>query len=111
MTKKLNVKIHKGGDNNRVILDCIGSYNAGKVHFTARDLEGWLQVQRAFLPGIGAKYCLIKDVTESDVYHVSEDGETFTISLEWVEVHELQPNESDIKSMLHNPDDLENLFN
>lgn len=104
MKQKINVVIHKTGSNNGFILECTGETNAGKAQFSPRDLEGYLNMKKAFTPMSAEGYKLLKDETEPNTFHVSEDGgKTFTLSLEWVEVHNLETPVSN--------DDLKDVFN
>jgi hypothetical protein len=108
MKKKINVKIHKNGDTSRVLLDSIGTMNEGKVIFSARDVEGYINIQKAFTPTMGKGYCIIPDKDEPNTYHISEDGgKTFTLSLEWVEVMELQNDADDITESLNGMPDID----
>jgi hypothetical protein len=102
---KLNVVIHKTGTANNNLLDSIGNYNEGKIDFSPRDLEGWFTVEKAYLPTTRKDHCLIKDETEPNLYHVSEDGgKSYTLSIEWVEVYEIQSEPA-------TADDLKDIFN
>lgn len=92
MKQKINVVIHKTGSENSFILDCIGQLNSGKSLFTIRDLEGYLNMKKSFLPYLGKGYCIVKDTEQSNTWHISEDSAgSYTLSLEFVEVYELQP--------------------
>lgn len=95
MKKKLNVRLHKAGSENNSLTRLIANYNEGKSQISPRDLEGYFMVMNGIYTNIG-NYLLVKD-TEPNTYHVSEDGgETFTMTIEWVEVFELvedTPNE------------------
>lgn len=104
---KLNVKLIKAGSENDVITRLIANCNEGqsKAQISPRDLEGYLNVRNGTYPTI-TNCKLVKDEEESNTYHVSEDGgKTFTLSLEWVEVHELVPSEP------ATADDLKDIFN
>ncbi|MGH2566026.1 MAG: hypothetical protein ACRDE5_16025 [Ginsengibacter sp.] len=89
MQKKLNVSIYKNGTDSAFILDCVGGYNERKAEFSPRDVEGYINMRKAFIPTLLNDYCLIKG-EEPNCYHVSEDGgKTLTLSLEWAEIYEL----------------------
>lgn len=89
MKKKINVAILKSGSENSAILQMIGYMNEGEKQFSARDMEGYLNCRVAQYPSV-SDYSFTKSDEQGEVYHVSEDGgKTFTLTLEWIEVHEL----------------------
>jgi hypothetical protein len=111
--KKLNIDINKVGSNNSFILECIGEYNAGKAEFSPRDLEGYLNMKKAFTPLSAAGYCMVKDELDANTYHISEDGaETFTLSIEWAEIHQIHKTDEEIEKELQGLplDDLDGIF-
>ena len=91
MKKKINVQLHKNGENSRFLLDCIGAYNAGKCNFSARDLEGYIAMQKAYLPVTGKGFGLIKWEEKPNTYLLTDDGgETFVMTIEFAETYELK---------------------
>ena len=109
MKQKINVVIRKQGKENEALYRMIANMNEGLAEFSARDLEGFLVCQKAAFPGI-SPYSFVKDEAEPNIYHVSEDGgKTFTLSLEWVEIVELQQSENidDVNGVIGNNADFE----
>ena len=108
MTKKINVLIHKNGRESAMLLDCIGSMNEGKTSFSPRDVEGYINMKSAYLPATSKGHCLIKDETEPNTYHISEDGgKTFTLSIEWVEVFSIDDVSKPLNGMPENDEEIE----
>lgn len=92
--QKINVKIQKNGIESEVLLRLVGNVNAGKAGVSVRDLEGYFATRFSMFPMLD-KTILVKDIEEPNTFHISEDGgKTFTLSMEWVEVTELIPAES-----------------
>lgn len=89
MKQQINVKIRKSGSENGTVLRMIGHMNEGIKEFSARDLEGYFNCRNACYPN-AINGNLIKGEEKGEVYHVWEKGE-ITLSLEWVELHELEP--------------------
>jgi len=84
MKQKIKVDILKHGSENQYLLKAVARMNEGLCSFSIRDLEGYFAVENA---KYNNKLVLI---SEEGYCHVSEDGgDTFTLTLEWVEVHEL----------------------
>jgi hypothetical protein len=111
MQKKLNVKINKTGQTNAVLLDVIARYNEGKCDFSARDVEGWLTIQKAYLPFTLPDALLVMDSKEGNTYHISEDGgKTFTLTIEWLEIYSLPEVDKEIEEELTPVDDLKNVL-
>ena len=90
MKKKINVTIHNHGSENEIILKCIGNMNSGECSFSPRDLEGYYTIQTAKYPKLPVTITKLDE--SGDIYQVSEnEGKSFTLTLEWIEVYELQP--------------------
>ena len=93
MKRKINVKIHKHSSDNETVLKCVGNMNDGRASFSARDLEGYFAIQNAKYPTLPVTF--IKSDEPGEVYHISEDdGKSFILTLEWVEVYDLNQNPS-----------------
>ena len=92
MKKQINVKLLKYGSENDVITKMIANYNEGKVEATPRDIEGYMITRNCMYPTL-FDFKLVKSDEPGEVYHISEDGgKTFTLTMDWVEVHELIEN-------------------
>lgn len=91
MQKKLNVKIWKNGSESEVLLRLVGNVNEGKGDVSVRDLEGYIATRKAMFPSVYEGLAISPD-TEPNTYNISEDGgKTFTMQIEFVEIHELEP--------------------
>jgi hypothetical protein len=89
MKQKLNVVIHKLGNESDVILRMIGNCNDKGESVSARDLEGYLNCRNMMFPTLN-NFALVRDNATGEYYNVSEDGgESFTLTIEWCEVYEL----------------------
>jgi hypothetical protein len=111
MKQKLNVKLIKSGSENDILTRLIANMNEGKAQISPRDLEGYLTTRNATYPTI-SNCKLVKDEDEPNTYHVSENGGfDFTMSLEWVEIHELPEVDKGIEEELNPEDDLKEVFN
>jgi len=92
MKSKINVVIHKEGSSNPVILKAIGRHNGGDLTIDPQTLTGYILGQKIEYPNL---YKGISVIPEGDTLHISEDnGESFTLSLTFTEVHELKPEQS-----------------
>lgn len=93
MKQKINVVFHKLGTESESVIRMIANMNEGSVQFSPRDLEGYFNCRKASFVLALRDICLVKDATDPNVYHISEDGgKTFILSLEWIDVYELQSN-------------------
>ena len=90
MKTKISVDIHKSGQENDFILKAVANHNSGKAIFRYLDLIGYCSMQNAVYPSI-REMETIKTEDKFPVIHVSEDkGKTFTLTLTWKEVYELE---------------------
>lgn len=98
----IKVDIHKQGSDSDEILKAIASHNGGVRRIFMTDISGWVNMKNAIYPTI--KNLFLKH--EWPTTHISEDGgKTFTLSLTWNEVVELQaggPTES-VEGVLEKP--------
>lgn len=91
MKTKINVEIHKNGSENDVILKAISNHNEGLCNILLNDVAGYIHTRKAMYPTIHKYHT---DSGENNL-HISEDGgKTLTLSLQWVEVHELNESEA-----------------
>ena len=94
MKSKIVVDIHKEGNSNLIVLKAIGRHNGGDNLIDQQMITGYVLGQKIDYPSL---YKEIKVTQDGDTLHISEDdGKTFTLSLTWTEVHELQPVEDAI---------------
>lgn len=95
MQTKIGVEIHKAGENNHLIFDLIAANNENKVPVNYEFLLTTLAMQRVKFPTLNKNLVLLP--TGVNEYSISEDnGETFTLSLQFKEVHELTEKEADL---------------
>lgn len=91
MKKKINVVIHKAGSDSDKFVRLIGRYNEGHSDLSVPDIEGFINTYNVMWHPVSSLK-IVKDETEPNTYHISEDGgNTFTMSLEFVEIFELEP--------------------
>lgn len=115
MTKtKIGVEIHKTGKLNAELLQIVSAHNEGIIDMSAPySLIGYIRGTKGKYPDLHKNADLIMDETGSDIadtWHVTEDnGKTFTLTLTWKEVSELDlaDNTDDIKDVLQGPGELE----
>lgn len=92
MKQKMNVVIHKTGNESDVILRMIGNCNEKGTTVSARDIEGYLMCRNSMFPTLH-NFAIVRDDTRpGEYYSISEDGgATFTLTIEWCEIYELEP--------------------
>jgi len=91
MKSKIHVSLFKQGSENENLLRMVANHNEGTGNVSLSDICGYMAGKKAMFPTI-SKYAVIQD---GETLHISEDnGQTFTLSLTWCEVHELQPEQS-----------------
>ena len=99
MKRKIKVTIHKHASENDFILRAIGNMNEGNIPFSSVDLIGYLKMRKAYLPSANGGY--LWRSPDSDILAISEDGgKSLSLTLEWVEVHELSPADEEIEKEL-----------
>lgn len=97
MKKKIAVEIHKTGSENDGLLRLVGNVNGMGLGISKSAIMAYLAVKMAMFP-LSSNY---STCTEGDTLHVSEDGgDTFTLSLTWKDVYELDQSENDLPSGL-----------
>lgn len=106
MKKKIAVEIHKSGSLSQEIISAIQNMNEGNVSFSPDDLTGFIRMKSAMYPIVYAQLSTNYNVGEKRL-DISEDGgETFTLSLTWKEVHELELAPQAPTLLLQNIDDI-----
>jgi hypothetical protein len=89
MKTKIKVDIHKSGSENDQILEIVANTNSGKAPIELEDMVGYLKCRRANYPIIkGGVNCKVED---SKLHITEDDGKTWTLTLEWTTVVELEP--------------------
>ena len=95
MKKRLNVTILKMGSESGAILEIIAANNGGQVPICLDDLVSWGQCRKALYP-LANKGFQIEKNEEGFNVTVSEDGgQTYTLIIEEIELHELAENEKE----------------
>jgi hypothetical protein len=95
MRTKFYVDYLQQGQHNEAIGRMVAAHNSGKVVLTLRDIEGYLTCRKGEFPGLysksGSTYINGQGVKDENVLHVTEDGETWTLTIECREIHDLAP--------------------
>lgn len=105
MTHKIKVEIYKPGEHTEFILKVVAVNNSGVREIGPLALQAYLQVRAAVYNSTICDLAVLEDMK----LHISSDGgKTYSLTLEWVEVHELSEIEKEINSELEhkNADDL-----
>lgn len=83
------------GQHNEAIGKMVAAHNSGKAHITLRDIEGYLTCRRAEYPSLygrtGSTYIDETGTKNDHILHVTEDGETWTLTIECREIDTLPP--------------------
>jgi len=88
MKSKIQVVIHKQGSENENLLRMVANHNEGTAQIDLSDIVGYMYAKKAMFPTV-SNYRVYND---NGTLNISEDnGESFTLSLTFVELHELQP--------------------
>lgn len=93
-TFKIGVEIHKHGDKNGNILQAVANHNEGKIVLSHHDIMGFLRLNRAMFPNLSSsQYTSTYDCINCILRISEDDGKTFTLTLTWKEVTELNETE------------------
>lgn len=97
MKTKISVDIHKFGEHTEQILKIVATNNAGLREVSMGELINYLAVRDALYPTTVNDLGYIKDLFPEAVLLVSNDkGKTYSLTLTWKEVIELEPHEADL---------------
>lgn len=97
MKQKIKVEIHKMGSENDFITRLVASVNSGKAQLSMNSLMGYIDTRQAAWADISN----LSYKQSGNRLVISEDeNATFTLSLEWVEVHELDNKPDDLPQAL-----------
>lgn len=95
MKKNFNVKIHKTGSLNDMILRVVGNFNDGKAAISLVDIQSYVTFNKSAFPSLYDGYYATRDEDDDSILRISEDGgESFTLTIEEIELHELDGNDS-----------------
>lgn len=100
MKQKINVSIHKKGDHTSEILEMVASMNDGKAKISLGDLQGYLKARAARWPNLSNDLGYIREGDGETLDISSDGGETFSLSLTWKEVWELDPAATEAPTLL-----------
>ncbi len=98
MTKKYRIDLHKTGRLNSIIAAMIANHNNGKVSFNLIDVVGLLNSLKSAYPEKNSGYAHqwnTQSPSGTQLILSEDNGETFTMTITQVEVHELN-NASDL---------------
>lgn len=100
MKQKIKVEVHNLGEHTEYIIKAIASHNAGIRTITPLDIQSYLKVRDATFPNSlnDLAYCTgDKDF----ILNISNDkGKSYSLTLEWAEVHELNTKTDDLPQAL-----------
>lgn len=100
MKQKISVEIHKKGDHTNEILEMVASMNDGKAKISIADLQSYLKARAARWPTLSNDLGYVRE-GEGETLDISSDGgETFSLSLTWKEVWELEPAAAESPTLL-----------
>ena len=89
MKTKIDVQIHSVGEHSEAILKAIAVQNSGIASLYPSDLISYLKFRNALFPTCTNDLAYQQ---EDGTVNISKDGgKTFSLSLIWKEVHELEP--------------------
>jgi hypothetical protein len=99
MTTRFYVDYLQQGNHNDSIGKMVAAHNSGKASLTLRDFEGYLACRRAEYPSLygktGSTYINEKGEKQDHFLYVTEDGETWTLAIEYREIHDLELSDED----------------
>lgn len=110
MKTKISVTILKHGKHNQDILLAVTSHNEGICTLCPADLISFANVKRAIYPALYKNLFDIGriDGQEDELFVSDDNGQTYTIILEFREVHELTQNgetdRDDLKGIFETPE-------
>lgn len=104
MTKKIKVDILREGSNNSGVLAMVAANNAGTLDISKSDIIGFLTWRKVEYPAMNKELTFRTRRNEdySELYIYEDGKDRPTLSLTWVEVHELATNPDDLKDVKFN---------
>lgn len=96
MKHKIKLDIHSMGEHTEYIIKAIAAHNSGLRTITPLDLETYLRVRDAIFPNSANDLAHVNSDKDWIVRISRDKGKTYSLTLEWIEVHELKddiPNE------------------
>ncbi len=88
---KFKVDLHKSGMENASLLAAVANHNNSIVPISIVDLQSYMQVRKAMFPSSNDGYYATRSQESESILNISEDGgKTWTLTIEEIEVHELE---------------------
>lgn len=89
MKYKIKIDIHSMGEHTEYIIKAIAAHNSGLRAITPLDLETYLRVRDAIFPNSTNDLAYINSDKDWIINISSDKEKTYSITLCWIEVHEL----------------------
>ena len=100
---KFKVDIHKDGSENNQLLTVIGNHNSGKVPVSLVDIQSYMTVRRGLMPYSNGCYFATRPEGSNSTLLISEDeGKTWTLTIEEIELEELEEDHIEKMERLYN---------